>query len=401
MSSWAEKVPGGYRGRYRDQNGSKPQVLQPDGTPFRRKSDAKDAAAEEKAKIRRQAVRDMSSLSAGITWGQWWEQIKGERERDDTDTFRTEEAIVRNHIMPWWGDEPLNKISRKSAQRWVRHKDGLKTRKGMSPGYAGRIFGVFRATIRQAVVEEVLTAYPLMDIELPKARKKRRAHFTETPKLGRLDYADAIALQLETGLRPGELAGMHADQLERDGTWLAVCNVYVYRKKVIRGWPKDEDTRKVPLTPKAMEVIGRRLDGRDLTAGCGVEHSDGERCASALVFLTERGKALNPDTVGKYLKRAGVNSGLYAGRRGFATRTRDSLGVYDLADIMGHSDIRTAAGYVQESDATRQKLIAALGQSEGLTVVSGHDHDSRGNPGAEVENQSESERTAKKRGNAG
>lgn len=380
--AWTEPVAGGHRGRYRHGK-RKPVVMQPDGTPWRRKSDAKAAAEEQQAKARRRAVKDRSGTLAGITWGQWWEQVKGERERDDTDTFRTEEAIVRNHIKPWWGDEPLNGIGRIKVQRWVRHKDGLKVRKGMSAGYARRIFGVFSATINAAVDEGILDATPLVKIDLPKPPKRRRAHFAEPPELKRQDYADAIAFQLETGLRPGELAGMHADQIE-DG-WLAVVNVYVYRKKVIRGWPKDEDHRMVPLTPRALEILRQRLDGRDLTQGCGVEHADGVRCASPLVFLTDRRKVLNPDTVGRYLRRAGVQAGLYAGRRGFATIASDKLDQFALAEIMGHEDPRTTAGYVQPSEALRRKLIAALGQTDGLEVVGGTSQDQGAPPGAQVE----------------
>ncbi|MGI8308135.1 site-specific integrase [Saccharopolyspora hattusasensis] len=193
----------------------------------------------------------------------------------------------------------------------------------------------------------------------------------------RSDYRDAVDFGGETGLRPGELCGLHANYVDRERGWMWVREVLVARRRVIRSFPKDEDVRAVPLTPKAIEILDRQLKGRNLTHGCGLEHTDGTECASALVFLSKRGRPMRPDGVGACVRLASKKAevpavSLYATRRGFATRAAEGgLDVFALADVMGHGDIRQSREYVQQTPTVRARVIAALGQAPPLTVIHG------------------------------
>jgi hypothetical protein len=62
---------------------------------------------------------------------------------------------------------------------------------------------------------------------------------------------------------------------------------------MIRPYPKDGDTRSVPLSSKAIEILKRRIEGRDLKSGCGVPHTDGATCTSHLVFRNADGGVAN------------------------------------------------------------------------------------------------------------
>jgi integrase len=391
--AWPEQLPGGgYRGRYHDSAGRKQSVKDTAGRTVRydRKSDAKLAAQEVEVKARRQAAPSEVAMSAGITWGSWWDSIRVDRAFEDSDTGTTEGYIVKNHLRPQWGETPLNAIKKKDVQRWI-DSGRLKVRRGMSAATVRRVYGVFAASINRAVADDVLTASPCAGIKLPTVRKRPKPYMTDEHidsyraqpegrdrQALREDYERVIRFALETGLRPGELCGLHADRAElamRSG-WLDVADVFVSEKRVIRPWPKDKDSRPVPLTTRAVEILRAALDGRDLKVGCGFPHTDGTACASELVFRTVRGGPVTPKTLEQQLRRAAKAVGAerrspYAARRGFGTWAAQGIDAFTLQKIMGHSDMEETEGYVQLTEAARGKLLAARGEVPGLTVVPG------------------------------
>jgi integrase len=392
-SAWTEQLPGGgYRGRYRDADNRKQTVTPPDGVSFKRKSDAKTAAVEAAVKAQRRAAIPAGTLPGRTSWGSWWDLIALDRTFDDTDTARTEKAIVEAKLRPKWGTEPLNKITHKLVAEWV--KTDLKVGPGMSPGYVRKIFGVFRISIKLAVTDGPLDASPCTGIVLPKVPKRAKPYLAPAAadsmgKHLREDYRDAIDFGLETGLRPGELCGLHADRLDLDRGWMLVAEVLVSRKRVIRPYPKDDDARMIPLTDRAIDIARRRLGQRDVNCGCGVWHTDGGKCGSPLVFLTDRHRMMYPDTLSWHMKQAAGKAKVacrspYAIRRGFATQAAEGgLDAFQLAEILGHATLTEAQGYVQQTPAARIKLTTALARYPQLTLVEGSGGQSGGR-GADV-----------------
>jgi integrase len=270
----------------------------------------------------------------------------------------------------------------------------LRVRPGMSPAYVHRIYSVFNVSIKAAMRApyRILDASPCAGIQLPKRPKKAKPYLSTATadayrdrERGRLraDYADALDFDLETGLRPGELGGLHADRLDLDRGWMLVAETFVKRRRVIRPHPKDKDVRMVPLTGRAIEILRRRLADRDLGAGCGLPRTD-------------RGNPLHPDTLGRAMKHAAERAGVerrspYAGRRGWATRAAEGgLDAFQIAEILGHSTLTQAQEYVQQTPAARLKLTAALSKYPQLVAIEGglgqhQDHGADG--GADVDKQ--------------
>ncbi|GAB3429986.1 hypothetical protein GCM10027436_02620 [Actinophytocola sediminis] len=384
--AWADPLPGGgYRAGYRDSGGKKCYVKDADGRTvnYSRKTDARHAGAEKESSARRRAAAAAGALPATIKWGEWWDLLSAKRTFPDSDTAATERNIVAVYLRPKWGSVPLNKITFQKLDEWVNEGE-LRVRIGMSPGYVHRIFSVFNVSIKAALTEGVLEASPCAGIKLPKRPKKPKPYlspttataYRETGKL-RADVADAIDYTLETGLRPSELAGLHADRLDLERGWMLVAEVFVPGRRIIRSYPKDEDVRMVPLTDKAIEIAKRRLHGRDLGAGCNVPHSDGSSCNSTVVFLTERRRIMHPDTIAYHMKNAAERAGIerrspYTGRRGFATRAAEGgLDAFQIAEILGHATLTQAQEYVQQTPAARVKLSAALSQYPQLVMLDG------------------------------
>ncbi|WP_190821478.1 tyrosine-type recombinase/integrase [Saccharopolyspora pogona] len=302
--AWADPLPGGgYRGGYRDSAGKKQYVKDPATgrtRKFGRKKDARDAATEEEVKASRRAAIANGLEPARIPWGAFWDSISDDRGARLSDTNVVEHSIVENYLRPKWGKVPLNQIiTRGSAehgvQEWVNdlehgRVDGWKLSRPPAPSYVHRIYAVFQASMTVAKDTGVLTTSPCVGVKLPRKSKRAKPYLDaeNAEKMGehlRSDYRDAVDFSGETGLRPGELCGLHANYVDRERGWMSVREVLVARRRVIRSFPKDEDVRAVPLTPKAIEILDRQLKGRNLTHGCGLEHTDGTECASALVFL--------------------------------------------------------------------------------------------------------------------
>jgi integrase len=391
----------GYRGRYRDAKGIKQKVLDPDGQLFKRPKAAKDAAAEKEVEARRHATVDVAARSAGITWGKWWDIVSVDR-TFESDNDVTEHYVVKLFLRPYWGDTPLNSIDQKAVQDWVnslaagtakewtrehdKGKPGARPRPPRpSPGYVQRIYSVFSVSMQLAVDAKprVLVASPCVGIKLPRRVRKQKQYLpvSEAKTLGanlKEHYRDAVDFALEVGTRPGELCGMHVDQIDRELGIVWMTNVMLTHSRQIRSFPKDGDARRFPLTKKALEIFERRTHGRDLTAGCGVPHLDGSECKGALLFVVlPRGIAMNPNVLGARMRDAAKKAGLprrgsYALRRGFATRlAQGGVNVFELADALGHEDISLVRGYVQETPGARERLLAALGESQPLHVIEG------------------------------
>lgn len=385
--AWVEKLPGKpvrWRGGWRTPEGKKRYTTKKTHPlhPYRLKGDALHAAHEAEYRGRRTAAAEGGTLAAKVTWGEWWDQSRPER--PDSDTARTERHLVERYLRPKWGDAPLNRIRQRPVQMWV--SDELAP--GRSAGYVRRIYGVFQASMSRAVEAEVLDASPCVKIKLPKMKRtvkpfvdgEHLSALTGADESGRLYlpnavHRDLIEVGFETGMRPGELCGLHADQLDLDGGWLDVTNVFVKHRHVIRGWPKDEDTRRVPLTVRAVEILRCHVGGR-VEVGCGVPHLDNRPCRSRLVFLNDGGRPVTQNALYKSMQRAAERAGIdhrspYALRRGFATWAAGGLDAYALAEIMGHANLDETAGYVQQTAAARDRLRAARGESVGLSLVEG------------------------------
>ena len=385
MSSWTEKLPGGkgWRGRYRDQAGRKQTVRDDQGKPvaFTRKTDAKWAADNAKIKAHRQAPSSITR--ADITWGQWWDQLKITRHTDaQSDRPPVENSIARKHLLPQWGERPLNEITRRDVQQWVN--DISKTQ---SAGYVtNHIYALFRTTLSEAVHAEVLVATPCTKIKLPKHYQPTRKPYLKPEHVYsgfvtqlRPDYRALIEFMYETGLRPGEACGLHAHQVHEK--WIMVSEVLVDRRYAIRSLPKNRKPRAVPLTNRAREILADVLADRDLIRWCGVPHLDEKPCESDLVFRRRDGRPFRSSSVSAYLRRLQKRTGVptvspYAARRGFVTwAIEGGTDILTVQRITGHASLDELQGYFQLSGAAVERLQRAHNDAGATGAPAGADFD--------------------------
>lgn len=158
--------------------------------------------------------------------------------------------------------------------------------------------------------------------------------------------AAMIRLQLATAMRPCEVCAMRPVDLDRSS------KVWVYT--VQPEWNKTEHleiVRKVPIGPKAQEILKPWLEG----------------CPENLeVFRRRCGKKHDPDShYGKVIKFAcdklGVKMTANQLRHSRLTEIRRSHGLEGAAAVAGHSDVETTKIYAEKDWDLAAKVAEATG----------------------------------------
>lgn len=180
-------------------------------------------------------------------------------------------------------------------------------------------------------------------------------------------YGEAIVLLLLTGLRSGEIRGIHTNDIDFKQRTLHVHTNIVYAKdrknggiQYIIGDVKTKNSiREIPLNDRAILAIQRLLNttynsetGFLLCTSNGkiVTHSHLQRCYSAI------------------LKKAGIqHMGMHSTRHSFATAVlkdaEDKGQIKEVSELLGHSDVSvTYEHYIKTSNKDKRNLVNQLNE---------------------------------------
>jgi integrase len=145
-------------------------------------------------------------------WLDRW--MDGRRHAARASTIARDESYARNHLRPRWADWQLATIERSDVAAWV----GELSDAGLAPATVRKAYQLFAASIEAAVTDRYLGVSPCRDIPLPKV-ETGETRFLTPGEVARL--ADAIDVRYRAlvlvgaygGLRIGELAGLHRDDV--------------------------------------------------------------------------------------------------------------------------------------------------------------------------------------------
>lgn len=377
---WTEQLPSGrYRGMYRLPNGEKRSA----GT-FTHKRAAKDAAVEAEGKVKRPGWRDPR---IGLTtWGQWHD-IWWPSRSIEPQTKKGEESMIRNHVMPRWGDTPLVEITRHDVQAWATKmitenihivdgevdEDDPRYRK---PGTVRRILNVFVSSLTAAVDAEIIAANPAVRIKLPPTQAQppvflTREQFADLSAAISNDQDRALVnFLVGTGLRWGEAAGLHLHNLDLQHGMVTVADVTDGEE--IKPYPKGRRTRRVPLFQWVVDDL--EVPGR---TPCGVKHRNARSCPSGLVFPARHGgvrddRNFTQRVLQPALKDAGLGElglSLHDLRHTYASwLAMDGTPLGRIADLLGHRSITTTEIYAHFLPATADDIAYAMRDPRGANV---------------------------------
>ena len=235
------------------------------------------------------------------------------------------------HLVAFLGDPPIEAVTVDDLRRFL----AAQRDRGLSPFTIKSRVRALKRLWNFAEAEGIVTENPARRIKTPRPATKEPKGISNDDVLailatcgddlaGTRDRA-AIMLLLDSGCRAGGLCGLRVDDLNLDEGLASVTE-------------KGKKHRYVMFTPTTAEALRRWLEVKP----------KGE-----YVFVGLKGKGpLSPSGLWQMLKRRGKEAGVsgpvgpHSFRHGFARSYLIHGGdLVTLADILGHSDVRTTAAY--------------------------------------------------------
>jgi integrase len=248
-------------------------------------------------KTKKEAARFLADLDSTLSRGTYVDPHAGrtpfrqhaERwlaSRNDEATTKARDAsIMRNHVLPQWGDWQIGKIDHSAVQEWVSTLGAAK-----APATVAQCHRITSAVMRAAVRNRVLAANPCDGVRLPRNRRRDTADQIITreqlrerllPELPRR-YRGIVATAAGAGLRWGEAAGLCWDAVDLDRRRISIIRtvVEVSGRTAFKPYPKSAASqRTVPIPAWLAPILAEHRDW----------YEPGER---GLVFGNSVGKPL-------------------------------------------------------------------------------------------------------------
>lgn len=353
--AWAERLPSGrYRGVYRDAAGKR----RSSGT-FTHKPRAERAAATSEAKARKSSWADPDA--GRRTWGEWCDEWWPTRSVEGS-TLKVDASRRRTHLDPHWAKVPVGAIRRHDVKSWAASM----ARRGVGPSTVQRAVHLLSASLAAAVDAEVIDVNPAVRMMLPKGPQAGERFLTAEEydavqaQLPTTDDQLVVHMLAFTGLRWGELAGLHVNRLDLERELVKVVEVYDGKNHVIKPYPKGKQVRDVPIPGWLVEML------RDHEpATCKVRHSAG-RCSGRLVFSTEGGAVLEGSKWSRIWRESVELAGLDHVRPHDLRHTYCSwliqrgVPLAEVGRLAGHVSTVTTQKYAHLADIPHDAVMAAL-----------------------------------------
>ncbi|MFD9406991.1 tyrosine-type recombinase/integrase [Streptomyces sp. NPDC059989] len=169
---------------------------------------------------------------------------------------------MRTHVTPHWSGWEIGAIGRIDVQSWVRKL--VLDDKGASA--IRRAYNLLSSLMRAAVDEDLIAVTPCRSIRLPEEGFKPPQWFTLKQAQSILDglaqpWQTMVLLAFYTGLRWGELSGLHGHRIDWQRGRLFV--VEVNTKSGFKEYPKSAKSRReVPIPEHVLEALARHTHGQ-------------------------------------------------------------------------------------------------------------------------------------------
>ncbi len=342
-------------------------------------------ALQELAKIKQEVAdaqygNPLTPLQLSITdYAVRWLEAKAARGK--ASSASTHRSYLQHYILPQLGDIYLGSLTRRDVERWVTWAESVRKSlplkkdqvepSGLGDYYSPASVKGWWGTLCM-LLKDAAADFDLKDSTLrvsppkPKGKKKRtrktlnpqeRAWLLAWTFVHRRHRYVEVLLLAHTGMRPGELYGMHLDQLDM-GRRLITVSRAVWSK--INDEPKTEaGFRVIPMTGQAHEALQEHLELRDAKDGGG----------NFIVFPNSNGEYRDGDSLRKPLGAASKALGLdfvvtpLVLRRTFATLGRSQENDLTLQRMMGHADLEMTDVYTETKLAQMRSVVERAARS--------------------------------------
>ena len=300
-------------------------------------------------------------VRTGVTFAdaaaEWLRFIEEDRSRKPS-TLNDYRSALKAHLLPAFGEQPLESITPEQIDVWRRGLTGLSNRSKNK--LLIQLHGIFR----RAQMVWGLEANPLVRVEKHPMRASGDIQVFSPEEVWALVRAaaseqdGAIFLTAAfTGLRMGELLALRWRDVDFSGATIRVRGSYAAGHLTT---PKSGKVRAVPMAPDvatALAQLGRR------------ENWVGD---DDVVFAGELGRYLDGSALRRRYKEALSRVGLrplrfHDLRHTFGTRMIAKADIRRVQEWMGHADIQTTMRYLHYAPhAEDAALVAEAFRIEGL-----------------------------------
>lgn len=345
--AWTQPLPSGnHRGLYRDADGKTRSA----GT-FKLKRQALAKAEALEGEERREAL-------TVAEWVPRWQALR----RVEASTRLNDDRRLAQQLLPRWGDVLLADVKHNDVQAWVNElSDRYK------PSSVLKFHHQLSNIMKVAVTQGLVDSNPCAGIRLPKIVEALPKYIPEPDLARMLDvltgrYRQFAVLIVDTGLRWGELTGLHWQSVKNDH--LLVEYAYDSENQLMKP-PKSYAQRAVPLTRRVANMLNELDRGATIPA---VPYVGCDEPMSGLVFPGRGGEPLARGDFAKELKAAARAVG-YTGqasphvlRHTYGSRlVQNGVDLYQVQRLMGHATLTMAAHYARLSDTHWSGVRKALG----------------------------------------
>lgn len=328
-----------------------------------RKAEAEAVLARLVMQLEQGTYLEANKVTVAEWLREWLEEYKKPTVRPKTYDLYT--WAIKSYIIPAIGSIPLQKLQPHHLQRLYNsiRENGKSTR------LVHLVHQLMRGALAQAVksclvqvnVAEATTRPRMQKREVRALTLEEQDNFIRTLAGHRLGAAFMLALG--TGLRRGELLGLHWEDVDLEEGVLRVKRniVYVRGKGIVVQPPKTEKGNRMVPIPK---LVLKMLEGhQERLKKDGLYRLDGP------VFPSKAGGYIYPDnferTFRKLRQKAGLESvNLHALRHTFATRLLE-LGedLKVVQELLGHARIGiTADIYTHVTERLKKRAVDKLDQ---------------------------------------
>jgi integrase len=379
---WVKPLPNGkFRACWRDDMGTERSR-----SGFNQEAAAKRYAGEQEGKSRR---GELSRDGRAPKWGDWCDEWLARR-RVASGTARQDAVRIDKHLRPHWANQRMNRITNSMVQDWINELSvtpatvSKPKRPGkdyapppvryLSPATVTRIYHLFSASMKAAVIDGRIAASPCVGVKIAPAAPGHERYLTRTEFDNILfhlaePYRTAAVILTGTGMRFGELAGLHWARVDLEQGLLHVIETWDPVDRVVKPFPKGKVARTVPIVSWVRDALTTQLDrlAGEPAGNCGQTHTAGVKCRSPLVVTLPGGSPLDGHNFGqrewaRAVKLSGVGHARpHDLRHSYASwLVQDGVPLQEVQRLLGHVSIITTQRYANLGDSQNEKVRAAL-----------------------------------------
>jgi len=281
--------------------------------------------------------------------------------------YFTHQARLINYILPKFGDYLMDAISDIMIEDWLLTLKSYNNGRDLADSSKNKVLDCFRIVFEEARRQGFIAENPANNVDLINARYKKREPFTdiELYKMfptdedqllkiwGNRMWVSYFLVMRDTGFRPGEAAALTPNDIsfEYQGVFTKKSINFRTRKMKnrIKTTNKGFDYKVGLLTKQTITQLKKHIEEAQ------IQNDD-------LLFRTDKGKAIIPDTANKHLKLSMKRIGLplngrtqYSFRHAFETSLAGEIDQKLLLELMAHTRYRS-----EYDHRTPQRILEQL-----------------------------------------